>query len=74
MTRLGMLSALIWSPVACIGLMRASTRENSRCENHGEKVIVLGPGNYSIAPGGEVGIVAAASVSIRNCTFTLLSG
>lgn len=63
MTRKSLLSGLWKAPLVALGAVAAARAEDP------DKTMVIGPGKYTIAPGGGIKIVGASHVRIEGCMF-----
>ena len=64
MTRRKLFSGLLSAPV--VALFGAAT---TRADPDEARSLVLGPGKYTIAPGGRIHIPDGSGVRIEGCTF-----
>lgn len=63
MTRKSLLSGLWKAPLVALGAVAAARAEDP------DKIMIIGPGKYTIAPGGGIKIVGASDVRIEGCTM-----
>lgn len=63
MTRRSLLSGLWKAPLVALGAVAVARAEDP------DKIMVIGPGKYTIAPGGGIRIAGASHVRIEGCTF-----
>lgn len=64
MTRRALFLALLSIPVAA-----AAGPPETRANTEGERSFILGPGRYTIAPGGGIRISGASDVHIQGCSI-----
>lgn len=64
MTRRTLFFGLLSAPVAALLGMAAAEAEPKQ-----KRLLVVGPGRYTIAPSGGIFITGASSLRIEGCTF-----
>lgn len=64
MTRRAVFSGLLSIPIAAAAVAAAA-----RADTQEDRLVIIGPGKYTIAPGGGIRITGASDVHIQGCTI-----